>query len=364
MSYGSAPRNDPSTLVILKDCFRCESTLTNPLSKDLLASFPENAGDQGEPTAIGIVVVTRDSASPLRELLLRISPSSANVIVVDNRSQDESVDVATNAGVDVIRMPTNAGYSAACNQGARAVGSGVQWIAFVNPDVAISTENLQRLTTDVPEEIWAVAPLTTTLNGLPQPDVARPAPTPWFVAAMYMGLTRSKPPTSALTSGGGDRYYYTDVLSGSCLLVRRSRFDLVGGWDEAFFFNCEDIDICLRICAAGGRVAVDRTVRVAHDKAHSSSHANDEARRLEGARAYATLFQIHGSRWETALVAVTAYFGCVMRHFAERILRRAQSSFGRSARFGQLSTVLWATVRQAYLGRPPVRPAQAVFLDP
>jgi GT2 family glycosyltransferase len=261
-------------------------------------------------------------------------------------------------------MPTNAGYSAACNQGAREVGSSVPWIAFVNPDVAVSADDLRRLTTDVPEDLWAVAPLTTTLEGRPQADVSRPAPTPWFVAAMYMGLTRSEAPVSSLDFNGRDRYYYADVVSGSCLLVRRHCLDLVGGWDEAFFFFCEDIDICVRIGVAGGRVAVDRSVRVAHHKAHSSADANNEARRLEGARAFATFFQIHGSPWETTLVAVTAYFGCLMRHVAERVFLRSRRSFRPSARFRRLSSVLWITIRQAYLGRPPVRPAQAVFLDP
>ncbi len=364
MVYGSAPRNDPSTLVILNDSFRYEPTLTNPLSEDLPATPPEKAGDQGQPPSVGIVVVTRDSASPLRELLQRIASSAANVVVVDNRSADESVDVAAKAGVRVVRMPTNAGYSAACNRGALEVGSGFQWIAFVNPDIAVSSDDLRRLTTHVPEDIWAVAPLTTTLDGQPQADVARPTPTPWIVAAMYLGLTRSKAPLSALDFHGRDRHYYADVVSGSCLLVRRQCLDLVGGWDEAFFFNCEDIDICIRIGTAGGRVAVDRSVRVPHHKAHSSSNSQHEARRLEGARAFATFFQIHGSPWETTLVAVAAYFGCLARHVAERILHRSRSSIGSSAWSGRLFSVMWSTVRQAYLGRPPVRPAQAVFLDP
>jgi N-acetylglucosaminyl-diphospho-decaprenol L-rhamnosyltransferase len=293
-----------------------------------------------------------------------MSSFAANVVVVDNRSEDDSVDVAIKAGARVVRMPTNAGYSSACNQGTRQIGSSAHWIAFVNPDVAIREEDLRELTTDVPEEIWALTPLTTTLDGRPQAGVARPTPTPWVVAAMYMGLTRTKAPVSSLNFDGRDRYYYADVVSGSCLLVRRRCLDLVGGWDEAFFFNCEDIDICVRIGAAGGRVAVDRTVRVAHDKAHSSSSASSEARRLEGARAFATYFQIHGSRWGTTLVVVTAYLGCLMRHFAERVFLRSRRSLRPPARFGRLSSVLWITMRQAYLGRQPVRPAQAVFLDP
>jgi GT2 family glycosyltransferase len=122
--------------------------------------------------------------------------------------------------------------------------------------------------------------------------------------------------------------------------------------------------VCVRIGMAGGRVAVDRGVRVAHHKAHSSSNVRDEDRRLEGARAYATYFHIHSSPWETTLVAVAAYLGCVARHLVDRVLLRSRGSSGAFARYGLLLRVLWSDVRQAYLGRPPARPAHAVFLDP
>ena len=35
-------------------------------------------------------------------------------------------------------------------------------------------------------------------------------------------------------------------LSGSCLLVRRSALDVIGGIDERFFLYCEDVDLCHR----------------------------------------------------------------------------------------------------------------------
>jgi GT2 family glycosyltransferase len=69
---------------------------------------------------------------------------------------------------------------------------------------------------------------------------------------MFLGLTRSKALELPTLPRGDARYYFTSVTSGSCLLVRRECLAEVGGWDEAFFFNGEDIDLCLRIAAAGG----------------------------------------------------------------------------------------------------------------
>lgn len=312
---------------------------------------------------VGVVVVSKDSSSHLSVLLPQLLDRLTDVVVVDNKSTDDSVEIAMAAGARVVRMPTNAGYSTACNEGARLLGSTVDWLAFVNPDVVLSAEDLRALTTDVPADIWAVAPLTVAPDGRPVADVARPAPTPWFVAAMYMGLTRSEAPRMGVNGNRADRYYYADVLSGSCLLVRQNRFKAVGGWDEAFFFNCEDIDICVRIAAGGGRSAVDQTVQVTHEKGQSSSNASGEARRLECARAYATYFQIHGSRWDTTLVAATAYSGCLARHIVEGIQRRSRGKRDSDLHFGRLPKVLWATVWQSYRKRPPIRPARAEFLD-
>jgi GT2 family glycosyltransferase len=341
---------------------RDAQSVSSPLFNRPQVSDEAN-GRPGQTGLIGVVVVSRDSSSHLTVLLPHLLDRVAQVIVVDNNSKDNSVEIATAAGARVVRMPTNAGYSAACNAGARLLGSSVKWLAFVNPDVLLSADDLLALTTDAPEDIWAVAPLTVAPGGRPLADVARPAPTPWFVAAMYMGLTRSEAPLKGLNDNRDDRYYFADVLSGSCLLIRQNRFNAVGGWDEAFFFNCEDIDICVRIGKVGGRRAIDKTVQVTHEKGHSSSDASGEARRLECARAYATYFQIHGSRWDTALVAATAYSGCLARHVVEGVQRRSRGKPGLDLRFGRLPKVLWATVRQSYRKSPPIRPALAEFLD-
>ena len=66
----------------------------------------------------------------------------------------------------------------------------------------------------------------------------------------------------------------TSWLSGSCLAVRRSVFEQVGGFDaEHFFLYCDDVDLSWRIRLAGYRTVHVPTASVFHDKRMQASGA-------------------------------------------------------------------------------------------
>ncbi|MEO7147291.1 MAG: glycosyltransferase family 2 protein, partial [Terrimesophilobacter sp.] len=64
-------------------------------------------------------------------------------------------------------------------------------------------------------------------------------------------------------------------LSGSCVLVRRSAFDEVGGFDDDFFMYFEDVDLGYRFGKLGRRNVYAPSVKVTHSGAHST--ASDSA---------------------------------------------------------------------------------------
>src|SRR5262249_15699427 len=49
------------------------------------------------------------------------------------------------------------------------------------------------------------------------------------------------------------------AVTGACLLTRRDVFDAIGGMDEDFVVECNDIDYCLRAGAAGYPIAYAAT---------------------------------------------------------------------------------------------------------
>jgi len=67
-------------------------------------------------------------------------------------------------------------------------------------------------------------------------------------------------------------------LSGSCLLLRRSAFDEVSGFDERYFMYMEDVDLGDRLAKAGWQNVYVPSAEVLHHKGHSTGR--DPARNL------------------------------------------------------------------------------------
>jgi len=77
-------------------------------------------------------------------------------------------------------------------------------------------------------------------------------------------------------------------LSGSCLLLRRSAFDEVSGFDERYFMYMEDVDLGDRLGRAGWQNVYVPSAEILHDKGHAAGLVGNEdgiIRRLAVGRA-------------------------------------------------------------------------------
>ena len=54
------------------------------------------------------------------------------------------------------------------------------------------------------------------------------------------------------------------AATGACLMMKRSVFQAVGGMDERFAADYNDVDLCMRICSLGLAVVVSPEVRLTH----------------------------------------------------------------------------------------------------
>lgn len=194
------------------------------------------------------------------ERCLESTPPGSQVIVVDNASTDGSQELVAErfGSVSLVRLEENVGFAAGVN--CAAAGASGDYLLLLNPDAEATPYAVDRLSTFLDEHptCGAVAGRLLSMTEDPQPAFrARRLPTLGSLAADLLLLRRlwpSNPVSRRADAADLDQSRPGQVgqLAASCLMVRRSAFQEVGGMDEQFspaWF--EDVDLCKRLHDAG-----------------------------------------------------------------------------------------------------------------
>jgi N-acetylglucosaminyl-diphospho-decaprenol L-rhamnosyltransferase len=189
-----------------------------------------------EQPRVVAVVVAYDSARLLPVCIEALTRQKVPTIVVDNASRDETAAAARAAGAGVIVNDKNEGYGRANNQGVRAA-TDADWCLIINPDAVLDVDCVRLLLHGARRHLRAAI----LVPRLMEPDGRT------FEHGSSV-LSRA-PPDQAEYVADGDRVM--PFVSGACMLVRRSAFLDVGGFDENIFLFYEDDDLCLRARQAG-----------------------------------------------------------------------------------------------------------------
>jgi glycosyltransferase involved in cell wall biosynthesis len=149
----------------------------------------------------------------------------AEIIVVDDGSTDDTAAVASRHSplVRLIRQ-ANAGAGAARNTGVRA--SSGEWIAFLDADDTWLPEKLERQLTMTVDPAVGVIHARGPLARYPAPP--------------YVTF---------------ENLWEHNLIMCSSVVVRRTAFEGVGGFDESLKTGCEDHNLWLRLAAAGWKIA-------------------------------------------------------------------------------------------------------------
>ena len=228
-------------------------------------------------TAILVNFNDRLHLGPCLDSLRAELGEGADIIVVDNASSDGSAEFLASAypAVRTIANTDNRGFGAANNQ-ALAAATGEQ-VLLLNTDTVVCPGALRRLAQTLDERPDAVAagPALVHPDGSFQVSFGRRVSFPAQLAQKFFlnpFYKRVLPRRTAPQPVGW--------LSAACLLVRTEAARGVGGFDERFFIYFEDIDLCRRLAAAGGRLIYDPRAVVTHSGGATTA---DQARmsRLE-----------------------------------------------------------------------------------
>ena len=174
------------------------------------------------------------------ESLQRLPDQAGELIIVDNASTDGTGDYLKGLDVRVISNPTNLGCAKAWNQGIRASRGEV--IGILNNDVVVTSGWVQAL----------LSFMERTGCGIVSPAM-REGPLDYELDRYATEFTT----TCRMATRPG--------LLGPCMFIRRTVFDGIGLFDEAFAYGgCEDIDFLWRAQNAGMTAAVTGSAFIHH----------------------------------------------------------------------------------------------------
>jgi N-acetylglucosaminyl-diphospho-decaprenol L-rhamnosyltransferase len=196
----------------------------------------------------------------LVEDLLRC-PEVARVVVTQN--VPETTEYPEDDRLTVIRNADPQGYGA--NQNAAFASASSPFFCVLNPDIRLKENPFPQLLKAFDDpSVALVAPKIISPDGSEE-DSARKFPTLWDLLSKAFGRhdgTYFETPENGLI--------YPDWLAGMFLLLRKSFFEKVRGFDAKFYLYYEDVDLCWRLRRDGFQVVQDRSVSVVHDARRES----------------------------------------------------------------------------------------------
>jgi GT2 family glycosyltransferase len=227
----------------------------------------------------------------IRSVIDAISDLSSEILVVDNASPDGSAEAIASTFGDRITLEAldrNVGFARANNLAARSATS--RYMLLLNPDTIVDAEAIQTLlgfAADHPRAgIWGGR--TIFADGSLNPTCCWARATPWSLLCYGLGL-HSLLGESRLFNpeayGGWlrDADRPVDIVTGCFLMIERSLWDRLEGFDPTFFLSGEEADLCLRAIAIGHQPIFCASAQIVHHSSQSfASPAEREIAFLRG----------------------------------------------------------------------------------
>ena len=228
---------------------------------------------------VGVVIVAYRSAPVIGELLASLSTATrrgVRIVVVDNSPADDGLAaiVAATPGAELLPARDNPGYGGAVNRGVAALGP-TRWVVVSNPDIVVAAGAVDELIAAAERhpDAGTLGPLIRDDDGTVYPSARNlPSLRTGVGHAAFVRVWPSNPWTRRYRNDREVSERAAGWLSGAFLLVDRSAFDEIEGFDAAYFMYFEDVDLGRRMGQTGRRNYYVPTAAVTHAGAESTKH--------------------------------------------------------------------------------------------
>lgn len=212
---------------------------------------------------LSIIIVNWHSADYVLDCIRSIYKNTRTIkyeiIVVDNASFDDCKEKLIKEYPDVIFLQSqeNLGFGRANNLGAKNAKGDV--LLFLNPDTEVMDQAIEHLYKNLMRipDAGIIGCRVVGRNGSLQTSCIQSIPTV-MNQLLDSEILRKLFPNSGLWGNSvlfenGIFLKEVEVVSGTCMMIKRKVFNLVGGFSSDFFMYGEDLDLCYKVRITGYR---------------------------------------------------------------------------------------------------------------
>jgi len=212
---------------------------------------------------IAIGIINWNSGHWLKDCIasLLATTNVAEIVVVDNASTDRSLEDAAGFGdpVRLIRSESNLGFAGGVNK--VFASTFAPFVLILNPDVGVKAGVVERM-----QRFLDAHPEAAAIGGhLGENYFPRRLPTASSLIRENLGLRKRSQEHSV------QEPYEVEQAAAAALMIRRSAFMEVGGFDSRFYPAWyEDVDFCKQLHSAGWQLYFDPMAQFLHEGGYSA----------------------------------------------------------------------------------------------
>jgi GT2 family glycosyltransferase len=314
------------------------------------------SGDSlSERAPISTIVVTHNSEKVISACLSSLEASSfpTNIVLVDNGSEDATMEIVKRDFPDVVATQVlNVGFAGGCNEGVRLAGNEAEAYFFLNPDATVEESCLEVLFDSLlkNDKLAVVSPTVQH----PQLD---------YVEYTGARLDFDRLDFEVLNSldirdGLHGEVVETGRPAGSAMLVRRASLEDVGTMEESYFLYWEECEWAFRFQLHGWKIGYVPDAVVFHTANHSTGGIGSKIYEYYWTRNALQLVQEvrHGSRSSV----VRSLFPLLSRRLRDMAHKRAFASLSTAIAYDTLGTFDFLRGRSGYREGLPPKPLRTI----
>jgi len=237
---------------------------------------------------LSIIIVTYKSERVIKDCLKSIYENTKGidfeVIVLDNDSQDKTVEIIKNnfPQVDLVEIEENLGFSKGVNLGIKK--SRGEAVLLMNPDMIVLSntinKSLRHLNSDKDigilgcKFVYPDYKLQASFGNYPTNFTELLYSTSLYKIFPYGKII----PQNFLSREKYSKTQTVDWVSGGFMMIKRKVIEKIGGLDERFFMYLEDVDYCKRVKMNEFDIVYFPEVKVIHY--HMESAKKDYSRAI------------------------------------------------------------------------------------